>query len=138
MYVLDTTVLSGLMRSDASTAERLLQTEPEQVRVPQPVVAEIEYGLARLPRSKRRQALEERLSILLRSLTRLPWNDDVSKTFGALKAVLEKSGTRVDDFDVAIAAHAVAFDATLVTENLRHFQRIHGLSVESWGAARPG
>jgi predicted nucleic acid-binding protein len=104
MYVLDTTVLSGLMRSDPSTSERLLQTEPEQVRVPQPVVAEIEYGLARLPRSKRRQALEERLSILLRGVTRLPWSDEVSKTFGALKAALEKTRAFIDFFHERIGA----------------------------------
>jgi tRNA(fMet)-specific endonuclease VapC len=132
MHVLDTTALSALMRSEPATSERLLRADPEQVKVPQPVVAEISYGLARLPRSKRRQALEDRLTILLRSMPRLSWNDEVSKTFGDLKADLEKRGLRVDDFDVAIAAHAVALEGTLVTENLRHFRRIRGLSVESW------
>jgi predicted nucleic acid-binding protein len=71
MHVLDTTALSALMRSEPATSERLLRADPEQVKVPQPVVAEISYGLARLPRSKRRQALEDRLTILLRSMPRL-------------------------------------------------------------------
>jgi tRNA(fMet)-specific endonuclease VapC len=38
----------------------------------------------------------------------------------------------VDDFDVAIAAHAIAHDATVVTRNVRHLVRIRSLRVEEW------
>lgn len=53
-----------------------------------------------------------------------------------MKALLEKRGGRIDDFDLAIAAHALAFDATLVTANRKHLARIPGLKVETWGAGR--
>jgi tRNA(fMet)-specific endonuclease VapC len=32
-----------------------------------------------------------------------------------------------------IAAHAVSFDAILVTNNVREFPRVEGLRVEPWG-----
>jgi len=131
-HVLDTTALSALMRADGDASQRLLHLDPNEVTVPQPVLAEVRYGLARLPKSKRRAKLEERLEILLSSLERTPWTDEVSRAFGDLKAELETRGKRVDDFDVAIAAHAVALGATLVTENIRHFERIRGLAIENW------
>jgi tRNA(fMet)-specific endonuclease VapC len=49
------------------------------------------------------------------------------------KAELLRRGTPVEDFDIAIAAHALAVSGTLVTRNLRHFTRIRGLPVEDWG-----
>jgi tRNA(fMet)-specific endonuclease VapC len=49
-----------------------------------------------------------------------------------IKAVLEKRGQRIEDFDAAIAAHAVANDATLVTAKPEQMTRIPGLPVEDW------
>lgn len=45
-------------------------------------------------------------------LSRAPWTDEVSHTFGRVKADLEMTGARLEDFDVAVAAHALTFDAT--------------------------
>ena len=54
------------------------------------------------------------------------------KKFGELKAGLEKTGKRVDDADVLIAATAICNNATLATGNLKHFSRFEGLKVENW------
>lgn len=132
-YVIDTSTLSSLMRSEPAAARRLTQIQPGYVTVPQPVLAEIFFGLERLPRSKRRHDLERRFAQLARELSRLPWDDDVSACFGRSKAALQKGGRRVEDFDLAIAAHALSTAATLVTRNLRHFVGIPGLRVEDWG-----
>jgi tRNA(fMet)-specific endonuclease VapC len=51
---------------------------------------------------------------------------------GRIKATLERRGTRIEDFDAAIAAHALALDATLVTANVDHMIRVPGLIVEDW------
>jgi tRNA(fMet)-specific endonuclease VapC len=131
-FVLDTVVVSALMRGEPAVVRRLLAVEPSEVFVPQPVVAEIRYGLARLPRSRRRARLEERARELLSALPRAAWNDEVSARFGATKADLERRGERLEDFDVAIAAHALAADATLVTANVRDLGRIRGLRIEDW------
>jgi tRNA(fMet)-specific endonuclease VapC len=133
-FLLDTNVVSALVRGDPAPSRRLLALAPDEVFVPQPVIAEIRYGLERLPRSRRRSALEQRCGRLLGALQRAEWTDAVSARFGLLKAELERAGARIDDFDAAIAAHALAMGAMLATANTRHFTRVSGLQVEDWTA----
>lgn len=131
-YVLDTNTLSDLMRGDAAVSERLTSHRRTDVYLPQPVIAEVEYGLARMPASKRRDRLKERFQVYLDELQRLPWTDAVSREFGRAKADLESRGARLEDFDVAVAAHALSIEATLVTDNVTHMERLPGLAVENW------
>lgn len=131
-YVLDTNSLSDLLRGDPSVGERLTSHRRTDVLLPQPVVAEVEYGLARMAASKRRDRLRERFDVFLAELRRLPWTDAVSRAFGRVKADLERRGVRIEDFDVAIAAHALSIEATLVTDNVDHMERVPGLTVENW------
>ena len=131
-YVLDTNAVSALMRGDARVVARLKRTARADVYVPQPVFAEIAYGIARLARSKRRAALEERLEWIRAEIQRAPWDDAVSDLFGTVKAALERRGHPIEDFDVAIAAHALAAQAVLVTANVGHMARVPGLPIENW------
>lgn len=132
-YVLDTNVVSALMKGDARVLGRLRGTEKQAVLVPQPVLAEIAYGIARLPRSKRKDSLLSRFELVKSELLRAEWTDAVSEAFGEIKAQLERKGVRIEDFDAAIAAHAQAREATLVTANVAHMVRVPGLRVEDWG-----
>ena len=52
-YILDTNAVSALMKGDAQIIERLKRVGKQDVGVPQPVLAEIAYGIERLPRSRR-------------------------------------------------------------------------------------
>ena len=132
MYVLDTNAVSALMKGTTAVVERLVATTPADVAVPQPVLAGIAFGIERLPRSKRRAALQSRFDLISAELPRAEWTDVVSQMFGRIKATLERRGTRIEDFAAAIAAHALALDATLVTANLAHMVRVPGLRVEDW------
>jgi len=62
----------------------------------------------------------------------IPSGKESAENFGMLKASLEKSGTRLDDFDLTIASCALAHNLTLVTNNLKHFSRIEGLKLTNW------
>jgi tRNA(fMet)-specific endonuclease VapC len=135
-YVLDTNIASEWMKGDPRVIERLRSVTKEDVAVPQPVFAELAYGIERLPRSKRRERLQERLDAIRTEVKRVPWTDEVSARFAIIKASLERVGERIEDFDAAIAAHALALDATLVTANLKHMERIPGLRVEDWSAPK--
>lgn len=132
MYLLDTNAVSALMRGAADVIDRLARVPRTDVRVPQPVLAEIAYGIARLPRSKRRSTLQDRSDLIRTEIRAADWTDDVSLAFGRIKAALERRGERLEDFDAAAAAHAVAAGDTLVTANLRHMIRIPELRVEDW------
>lgn len=131
-YVFDTNVVSALMQGRPEAIDRLAQIGRGDVSVPQPVFAEIACGIARLPLSRRRTTLEARFDLLRTQLVRCPWTDEVSEAFGRIKATLEKRGQRIEDFDAAIAAHAVATGATLVTANARQMVRVPGLLTEDW------
>ena len=132
--VLDTNAVSALMKGEPHVIERLRQTSKAEISVPQPVLAEIAYGIERLPRSKRKEALRERFILVLSELARSNWSDDVSECFGSIKATLERKGQRIEDFDAAIAAHALARGEILVTANLDDMSRVPGLVVEDWSA----
>jgi tRNA(fMet)-specific endonuclease VapC len=131
-YVLDTNAVSALMKGDARVVAKLRASNKGEAAIPQPVLAEIAYGIERLPRSKRRSLLEDRFELVRGELARSPWTDTVSDQFGVIKATLEREGRRIEDFDAAIAAHALAEAAILVTANLRDMTRVPGLKVEDW------
>lgn len=133
--VLDTNAVSALMKGEPRFIEKLAGVSKADVSVPQPVLAEIAYGIERLPQSKRRQALQERFDLMRSELARSSWSDEVSECFGRIKATLEREGRRIEDFDAAIAAHALARDAILVTANLDDMARVPGLTVEDWSTA---
>ena len=132
IYVLDTNAVSALMKGTPAVVERLAATAPAEVAIPQPVLAEIAFGIERLPRSKRRTSLQARFDLVSAEVPRAEWTDAVSQAFGRIKAMLERRGTRIEDFDAAIAAHALSLEATLVTANLDHMVRVPGLRVEDW------
>jgi tRNA(fMet)-specific endonuclease VapC len=131
-YVLDTNAVSALMKGTQAFVDRLVSHAPADVAIPQPVIAEIAYGLERLPRSRRRGALQARFDLICSEIPRAEWTDEVSHAYGRIKAALERRGTRIEDFDAAIVAHAVATGATLVTANAAHMARVAGLQLEDW------
>jgi tRNA(fMet)-specific endonuclease VapC len=131
-YILDTNAVSALMKGAPTVIARLSRVKRTEVFVPPPVIAEIAYGIERLPKSKRRQALTARFQLLKDELQRAVWSDEVSQAFGSIKAALERKGERIEDFDAAVAAHAVAMGGVLVTANLKHMTRVPGLEVEDW------
>ena len=132
-YVLDTNAVSALMKGHPIVVERLAASVPSSIAIPQPVLAEIAFGIERLPRSKRRTALQERFDLVCSEIPRVEWTDAVSQAYGRIKAALERRGTPIEDFDAAIAAHALATDAILVTANIGHMTRVPGLQIEDWG-----
>jgi len=131
-YILDTNAVSALMKGEPRVLERLKRVAPGDVSMPQPVVAEIAYGIQRLPRSKRKEALATRFELVKAEIQRATWSDEVSVAYGNIKATLERKGTRIEDFDAAVAAHAAAAGAVLITANLKHMMRVPGLDIEDW------
>jgi len=135
MDVLDTTAFSAAMRNEPAMVEFLRARQPGDVAVVPPVVAEIEYGIQRLqPGSKKRSLLEARQAQLLSAIRVLDWTPEASVRFGAIKAALERAGTLVDDFDIAVAAIALAHNVRVVTANLTHFARVEGLTSLHWSS----
>jgi tRNA(fMet)-specific endonuclease VapC len=133
MDVLDTTAVSAAMRNEPAMAEFLKTRKPGEVAVVPPVVAEIEYGIQRLePGSRKRTLLSDRRTKLFAAIRVLDWIPQASVRFGGIKAALERTGQLIDDFDIAVAAIALAHGAGVITANLPHFARIEGLRSRHW------
>lgn len=54
------------------------------------------------------------------------------ETYGDIKANLERKGMRIDDFDLLIGASAIFSGMAMVTENVKHFDRIPNIRIEKW------
>lgn len=129
MHLLDTMVVSDLVRHPhGKLAQRVARAPAEQVATSIICAAELWYGAERSGSVRLRFQLEE----LLRSLSVLPLGDDADRHYGRLRARLERDGRMIGGNDMRIAAHALALSATLVTDNLREFERVEGLTVENW------
>jgi tRNA(fMet)-specific endonuclease VapC len=134
-YVLDTNAVSAAMKGDPNVLERMRNAGRKRLAVPEPVYAEIAYGIERLPKSKKRSELLALYSAIYEELGSMAWTHEVTQHFASVKSTLEHKGKRIEDFDAAIAAHALAASAILVTADLDHMERVPGLKVEDWAAA---
>jgi predicted nucleic acid-binding protein len=68
---------------------------------------------------------------ILPAVTVLPFDVEVAKVFGRIRAGLEAAGKQLPDADLQIAATAIRHDLELVTGNVRHFERISGLALNT-------
>jgi tRNA(fMet)-specific endonuclease VapC len=62
----------------------------------------------------------------------LPYDDRAAWQYGLIRAALEQKGTPIGDNDLHIAGHARSLGLIIVTNNLREFERVPGISVENW------
>ena len=102
IYVLDTNAVSALMKGSPAVIERLAATTPVEVAIPAGARRDRLWNRA-APRSKRRTSLQARFDLLSAELPRAEWTDAISQIFGRINATLERRGTRIEDFDAAIA-----------------------------------
>ena len=93
------------------------------------MLAELYYGAARHPKGI---VIRREIDDFASRLVIIPWDESAADHYGAIRASLEKAGTPVGAMDMLIAAHARNCGATLVTNNLREFERIKGLMVVNW------
>ncbi len=64
----------------------------------------------------------------------LPFDEAAANRFGQLKADLKRQGKILLDADLMIAAIALTNQLVLVTNNVKHFERIPELVIENWVA----
>lgn len=128
-YLLDTNVLSDLLRNPSGRAARRLAVVGEAVICTSIVVAcELRYGAAR----KGSPQLSERVETLLESLEVLPLDKDSDRRYAEIRSHLDRLGKPIGPNDLLIAAHTLALDLILVTDNVEEFARVPGLSAENW------
>lgn len=128
-HLLDTNVVIDYLRGEADVVRAMLRSTPGSLAFSAISVHELERGLQRqgAPMAKR-QALDA----VIAAFTVLPLDASVARRSGAIDAVLWSSGEQIGPYDVLIAATAMHYKLTLITNNVREFMRIPSLSIENW------
>ncbi|MGH9886121.1 MAG: type II toxin-antitoxin system VapC family toxin [bacterium] len=126
--MLDTDSVSYALRGQGAVGARLLEHRPSELSISSITLAELKYG-ATLKRSRRLHGL---IDTFVASVQVLSFDEDAARQYGRLAADLHEAGTPIGQADTLIAAHALSVGSTLVTNNMRHFERIKGLRTETW------
>ncbi|MCL2366976.1 MAG: type II toxin-antitoxin system VapC family toxin [Oscillospiraceae bacterium] len=92
-------------------------------------LAELEYGIAKSAHLKQNA---DELTRFLSIFTVLDLDSKAATEYGTINADLQRKGTPISPMDTLIAAHAKSEGLILVTNNLREFERIEGLTLENW------
>jgi tRNA(fMet)-specific endonuclease VapC len=128
-YMLDTNILIYLIkRKPAEVMKRFAAHPLSEVCISSISVAELEYGVIKSRSQKNHRTLQGWLQLIHRP----PFDDSAARSYGFVRTALEAAGTPVGPLDTLIAAHALALEATLVTNNIREFARVPGLKIEDW------
>lgn len=129
MYLLDANAISDMSRHPyGPVAERARATAPEELCTSIIVAAEIRFGLARGVGA----SLVTQVERVLGAIPIAPFEEPADQIYAELRADLQRRGTPIGANDLFIAAHALALDCTLVTDNMREFERVPGLRIENW------
>jgi len=129
MYLLDTDTVIYALKGHSAVVKNLDIHRYAPMRICVVTMMELYYGAHK---SQQVAANLAKVRAVENGFDIIAVNDIVSETFGMLKAKMETKGQPLDDFDLVIGACALAHNLTLVTNNVKHFQRIEGLRLENW------
>ena len=92
-------------------------------------VYELHCGLARAQNPANEREKVRRFSA---AIMELPWDRASAEAAAQIRSELERQGMLIGPYDLLIAGQALAYGLTLVTNNIREFQRVSGLKLDSW------
>jgi tRNA(fMet)-specific endonuclease VapC len=126
---LDTNICSYILRRHpVAMIERFAGLDRAQLWLSAVVAAELRFGAVKLGSVRFAAAVETWLT----GFDVRPWPVDATRQYANIRYALERAGQPIGGMDLMIAAHALAEDAVLVTNNAREFLRVPGLAVEEW------
>lgn len=133
MYMLDTCICSFIMREQPDAVlQRLAQAVLRNQRIVVSAItySEMRFGATGPKASPRHIELVDAFCARLDAI--LPWDRAAVDATTDVKVALRLVGTPIGPNDTAIAGHAIAAGAVLVTNNTREFERVPGLTFEDW------
>ena len=131
-YLFDTNTCSYVIhqrKGFESIARRMDGLRYGELMLSSIVLAELQFMVAKsaLPQSKREQLLRFLLQFHV-----APFDEAATIAYGQVRHHLERRGSPIGPLDTLIAAHAISLEATVVTNNIKHFGQVSGLAVENW------
>lgn len=133
--LIDTSVLIDAERGRIDLTPHLAARAGQQVFLSVITVSELLYGAHRTQDPAQRNRRSAVAESVLAQFKVLQIDVPVARLHAQLKADLALRGTPIGPHDLWLAATCLAYGLTMVTGNVREFQRVHGLPVESWADA---
>ncbi len=129
-YLLDTNICIYLIKQKPPKVLKHFKSHAVgDIGISSITLAELRYGVSKSQHIERnRQALDE----FILPLEIEDFDEKAAAEYGTIRADLEKAGKPIGSMDMLIAAHALAFGATLVTNNTKEFKQIRSLKVVDW------
>jgi tRNA(fMet)-specific endonuclease VapC len=131
LYMLDTDIASYIIKKRSAAIEaKLTAVLPSMMCISVMTRAELMYGLKRV-------APNHRLHLTVRQFLKivrvLPWDVEASDWYADIRYQLVSKGQTIGEMDMMIAAHSLSAGAVVVTNNVRHYERIAApLVLENW------
>ena len=120
------------LKGHPAVTEKVLDTETDELAVTRMNATELLFGAYNSAQPGRNlQIVRE----LLRDFTIIEFDAEASEHFARQKACLKKAGILIADMDLMIASICLAGKHVLVSNNVRHFERITELPLENWADA---
>ena len=129
-YMLDTNICIYAIKNKPATVSQRLQEHSELgLCISTITLAELTHGVYKsIHKEKNMDALFQ----FLLKIEILPFDMLAAFEYGKVCAHLQKQGTPIGPLDTLIAAHALSRSLTIVTNNVREFERVPGLIIENW------
>ena len=135
--MLDTNICIYVINDRPSEVRRIFNERAEQLCISSVSLAELHYGAVKSESPERSLSVAESFAARLEVL---PFEEKAAAHYGEIRADLERAGIPIGPYDLMIAGHARSQGLTLVTNNIREFERVGGLRTENWAgreARRP-
>lgn len=131
-YVLDTNICVFYLRGKFNIAQKIKDVGSDNCFISEITILELEYGIENAEpqyQAAQRQSLQKFVDLFDGRI--LPIRPCFS-IFSQQKARLRRKGTPISDFDALIGSTSLAFGYTMVSENVREFERLEGIDLENW------
>jgi len=129
-YMLDINICSYILkRRPLSVKAHFEQVGTSALCTSTVVLAELYYGAARHPQG---HSIRKEIDEFISRLAVMHWDEAAADHYGQIRAAMEKVGTPIGAMDMMIAAHARSQGTTLVSNNIRHFDKVPGLLIANW------
>lgn len=129
MLLIDTDICSYAIRRHPVVVQKMQELAQDGWAISAVTAFELHYGIARASQGDRIRTDAAEFLSLVRIL---PFAADAAEAAAGIDADLKRRGLAIGDKDPLIAGHALSLGASLVTNNLKHFERVSGLQLIRW------
>ncbi len=129
-YMLDTNIcIYAIKNKPEMVLHHLESLNPSDVCISSVTYAELAYGVEKSSSVERNRLA---LLLMLVNIDIEPFDSGAAEEYGKIRADLERGGNPIGPYDMMIAGHALSLGCVLVTNNMREFERVEGLTIENW------